>query len=253
MPPSAYDSGDLADRYDRGRTLPAGAMDIWLAEVARELPPACGRLLDLGCGTGRFTAPLAARLSVRVCGVDLSRRMLAVARRAFGPSPPALAQASAEALPFPEAAFDFVFLSMVLHHICTNPAALCELARVIRARGVLFVRTPTIETMPSYLWLQFFPEAAAIERTRLLSRRAVGDLLPAFALRGRRTVTQPFADDPCDYCRKIAERTLSSLAAIPDAAFARGLAALERHCAAAPAAPVCEDVEVFVFERSPGA
>ena len=41
--------------------------------------PATGRLLDLGCGTGRLLVPLA-RAGYRVVGVDLSPQMLAVAR-----------------------------------------------------------------------------------------------------------------------------------------------------------------------------
>src|SRR5262249_57777176 len=41
--------------------------------------PAPGRLLDLGCGTGRLLVPFARR-GYRVLGVDLSAQMLAVAR-----------------------------------------------------------------------------------------------------------------------------------------------------------------------------
>src|SRR5262249_10063328 len=45
----------------------------------REYCPTTGRLIDLGCGTGRLLVSLAAR-GDRVLGVDLSPEMLAVAR-----------------------------------------------------------------------------------------------------------------------------------------------------------------------------
>ena len=253
MPPCDFDSGGIADRYDRGRDLPPATISLWLDEVARELPAGCRRLLDLGCGTGRFTAPLADRFSVPVVGVDVSRKMLAVAQRSLRRSADALAQASADALPFADASFDFVFLSMVLHHIAGSAAALAELARVIPQRGVLFIRTATVDTMDAYLWLRFFPEAAEVERRRLPDARSVERLLPGFALRSRRAVTQPFAADLREYTRKISERALSSLVAIPDDAFAAGMDRLRRYCETAAPGPVTERLEVLVFERRPAA
>jgi trans-aconitate methyltransferase len=40
-------------------------------------------------------------------------------------------------------------------------------------------------------------------------------------------------------------------AAIPDEAFARGLAAFERHCRNTPDRPIYEPVEVFLFSAAP--
>jgi ubiquinone/menaquinone biosynthesis C-methylase UbiE len=245
MPGFDFDAGDMAERYDRGRELPSETLALWMDEVARELPIAARRLLDLGCGTGRFLAPLAGRFPMLVCGVDLSRRMLSVARNSAAP----VVQAPAESLPFADGAFDLVFLSMVLHHIQDSPRAVAELARVVRPGGILFVRTPTLECTDSYLWMRFFPEAAAIEASRVPAAAAIAARLPGFDLLRRRTIRQLFAADPRDYYRKLAERTLSSLRAIPDAAFAAGLAALDRHCAAALPGPVFEQVELLVFER----
>jgi SAM-dependent methyltransferase len=249
MRPFDFDAGDVAERYDRGRQLPDDTVALWLNEVARELPAVARRVLDLGCGTGRFLGPLASRFPILVCGVDSSRKMLTVASRTLAASPVPLVEATAEALPFASETFDLVFLSMVLHHIQGSRAALAELAHVVRRGGVLFVRTPTMETMDSYLWMRFFPEGAAVEKSRLLRRDAIEARLPGFAMRRRQTITQLFASGPREYYGKIAERTLSSLRAIPDAAFAEGLAALERHCAAAPREPVSEQVDLLVFGR----
>lgn len=67
---------DYADRYDAsGRYLMHGFLD-------RRPIAADHRVLDVGCGTGRLTRELAARVpDGHVLGLDLSKRMLDLARR----------------------------------------------------------------------------------------------------------------------------------------------------------------------------
>lgn len=68
----------IADVYatDMGRSMPFDDVG-WYAAVAAQRD---GRVLELGCGTGRITIELAAR-GLDVFGVDRSHRMLARARR----------------------------------------------------------------------------------------------------------------------------------------------------------------------------
>lgn len=66
----------LARTYDAGlANSPLSALDLRFAE---EQFPTPGRLIDLGCGTGRLLVSLARR-GFRVLGVDLSEEMLRVA------------------------------------------------------------------------------------------------------------------------------------------------------------------------------
>jgi hypothetical protein len=58
-------------------------------------------------------------------------------------------------------------------------------------------------------------------------------------------VRHPFAASYPEYFAKISARAISSLQAIPDGAFDRGLVAFERHCRNAPDRPIYEPVEVF--------
>jgi SAM-dependent methyltransferase len=64
-----------------GNTVRVGSpgYPLWTERFARCLPPASADVLDLGTGTG-FAASLAAMLGHRVVGIDLSERMLAIAR-----------------------------------------------------------------------------------------------------------------------------------------------------------------------------
>src|SRR5438128_9240335 len=69
-------NADLARRYDDALAgTPLLKID---QEFVREFCQTPGRVLDLGCGTGRVAIPLAA-LGHRVTAVDLSEEMLRVA------------------------------------------------------------------------------------------------------------------------------------------------------------------------------
>ena len=68
----------LAPDYDRLR--PAGEGWHELAEHTLAALAGATRLLDVGCGTGRFAVLAAERLGARVWGVDASAEMLTTAR-----------------------------------------------------------------------------------------------------------------------------------------------------------------------------
>jgi len=90
-------------------------------------------VLDAGCGNGFLTAPLEARFA-RAVGLDYSESMLRLN--------PAREKIHAEvtALPYPDASFDAVVMSHVLHHMPTaeRTAAVRELVRVARRAVVIW-------------------------------------------------------------------------------------------------------------------
>ena len=98
------------------------------------------RVLDVGCGTGNYAAALQAASGCRMSGVDPSAHMLQRARTAA--SWDALAQASAEQLPFADRSFDLVMSTDVVHHIRDRGAYFREAARVLRPGGLLVTAPP---------------------------------------------------------------------------------------------------------------
>lgn len=97
------------------------------------------RLLDVGCGTGVLLEQVRARWpSAHTMGVDLSRGMLARARRRLEPGVP-LVQAEAGALPFAAGAFAVVVSNSSLHFWPDRRGALREIARVLRPGGRLVI------------------------------------------------------------------------------------------------------------------
>ena len=105
----------------------------WLTAGAR------GRVLDLGCGTGR-NLPLYSLVQVGeraplVIGLDPSRDALLRARRR-APGVP-LVRARAEALPFRVGTFDTVVSGLVFCSVPDVPAGLKEVGRVLADGGAL--------------------------------------------------------------------------------------------------------------------
>jgi ubiquinone/menaquinone biosynthesis methyltransferase len=90
--------------------------------------------LDLACGTGDIAARLASR-GADVVGLDITHRMLQLA----APRCPDVSFVTGDmlALPFPARTFDIVTTGYGLRNVPDIAAALAEIARVLKPRGVL--------------------------------------------------------------------------------------------------------------------
>jgi len=88
-------------------------------------------VLDVGTGTGLFAEAFAKR-GLAVSGIDVNPEMLAAARSylPYGD----FREATAEALPYPDAAFDIVFLGVLLHESDEQLKLLREARRVAKSR-----------------------------------------------------------------------------------------------------------------------
>ena len=160
--------GTIADRYDFiTRFLSFGRDAGWkvrLVELAAIQPGA--RVLDLACGTGDIAFEAARRGAGCVVGLDITPRMLELAREkpeSRGPLSWVVgdinagmlnvgrnrmldrgnvrglhyAQLDAEALPFPDRAFDCVTMAFGLRNVTHKERALAEIHRVLRPGGLM--------------------------------------------------------------------------------------------------------------------
>ena len=127
-----------AGEYDRWFDEPWGrhAFAVEAKAVRGGLPQRSGlRVLDAGCGTGRFAAALA-DLDVDVIGVDGDLGMLGVASARLQGR---CAGARVEALPFRDATFDVVMAITVLEFVSDPEIVMAELVRVTRPGGRVVV------------------------------------------------------------------------------------------------------------------
>ncbi len=162
--PAPYHDPAVAAAYREARALPDDVLAVWAGALRGLLPHARPRVVvDLGCGTGRFTATLARTFAAAVLGMDPAPAMLRECRAAGAG---ALAAAHAEALPLRAGSVDPVFLSMVYHHV-DAARAVPELARVVRPGGHVVVRNATRDILDGFEYKRFFPEARALDEERL--------------------------------------------------------------------------------------
>jgi ubiquinone/menaquinone biosynthesis C-methylase UbiE len=118
-------------------------MRQWLDLVAAHVPFSPQLIVDVGCGTGRFSQPLADRFAAKVVAIDPSQRMLAVARTKPTNGRVEFKLAPAERLPLADRSAGLVFMSMVLHHLPDKGAVARECCRILRAGGRFCMRTCT--------------------------------------------------------------------------------------------------------------
>lgn len=102
------------------------------------------RVLDLGCGTATLTLMIKrAHPDAQVVGLDGDPKVLEIARRKVLRSGllVVLEEGMAYALPYPDASFDRVLSSLVLHHLSDDDQLRClrEVRRVLRPGGELHV------------------------------------------------------------------------------------------------------------------
>lgn len=103
-------------------------------------------VLDLGCGSGRFTRLIAGKVG-QLHGIDISKRALAIAS-INNPANCFLKMGSALKLPYPSKFFDKIYCVDVIEHIKNDLGVLFEIRRVLKDDGeavVYFVDVPLSE------------------------------------------------------------------------------------------------------------
>lgn len=131
----------IADTWDTVRSLhyPNEAIERALLDAAG--PGPFNYIVDIGTGTGRMLA-LFAPLTQRAEGIDLSHKMLTVARanlETAGITNAQVRQGDAAATPIESASADLVILHQVLHFIDAPDRVIAEVARILRPGGRLLI------------------------------------------------------------------------------------------------------------------
>ncbi|HSV02496.1 MAG TPA: class I SAM-dependent methyltransferase [Phenylobacterium sp.] len=243
-----YDRTRMPEAYDRGRAMQPGVLALWLDELASLLPRRPERIVDLGCGTGRFSGGLANGYAAQVIGVDPSEKMLREARaKDLGPDV-SFRTGSAEAIPVESGWADLVFMSMVFHHIGDRPKAAAECGRVLAPGGCVAIRGPTREQahrVPLNGYFEGF-EALYLARMPSLAEIAAPFQPEGFRPLGHKLVEQVSQPDWTSFVERTTLRADSLLASLPDAAFEAGLGAMR---ARPTPGPVRDWVDLVVLQR----
>jgi len=246
-----YDKTEIATSYDKARALAPETARLWQDLLAVHIDRAAISLvIDLGCGTGRFSELLAAHFGVQVIGIDPSQKMIAQAQRKPATGKVSYRQGPAEAMPLSDSCADLVFMSMIYHHLNDPPAVARECHRVLRQGGYVCIRNGTRET--DFPHRHFFPGLKRLIDSQLPSQRDIERMFTAadFVPVVHKVVTQVVAPNWSSFVEKSSLRADSFLARLSDSDFQQGMAALrspgdtiEQNDA------VTEEIDWFVFSR----
>ena len=222
--PPASDFGAIAGSYDRLRPVDERWREVFDVLVAAG-DLAGRRTLDVGCGTGAFAAALAER-GGKVWGIDASPEMLAEAQAKETSA--RFKEASAESLPFKDRWFERVVMRLSLHHL-DRPRALREAARVLVPGGRIVVGTFDPGQFADYWLTEFFPSIASIDQARFPNQATLERELCEEGFGAVRTerLNQEARLSRADALERIRRRWISTLRALSEAEFDRGLVAAE--------------------------
>ena len=218
------DFGRRASTYDSLRPTDENWWEVYEALV-REGDLTGRRVLDVGCGTGRFAAALSER--ARVWGVDESPQMLEVARSR---APEVrFKEASAYALPFKEGWFERATMWLVVH-LLDRPRAYTEIRRVLDPNGRIAVATFDPSYFRVFWFRDYFPSMEEIDLARFPTRddferelSAAGFGAPGFTrISQQATVTREVA------LERIRGRHIATFDLISDEEYLEGLEQAER-------------------------
>ena len=136
-PGSRSDFGQIAEAYDRWYDTPVGrvydTLETRAVSKVLPLPEPGARLLDVGCGTGHWSAFFSAQ-GYEVTGVDIAPEMVAVARGKRIANA-CFQVADAHALPYDDGRFDVTAAMTTLEFVPHAEAVLSEMVRCTASPG----------------------------------------------------------------------------------------------------------------------
>lgn len=135
----------------------------WGGDPESVKPLAGKRALDVGCGAGLLTEPLA-RLGAEVTGVDAAEENVAVARAHAAGSGLTIDYRQGELAALELGQFDLVSAMEVLEHVADKPAFLAGLARHLAPGGLLVLSTPNRTARSRLLMVGLAEAVGAIPR-----------------------------------------------------------------------------------------
>lgn len=232
MSPDEADYSEIADVYDEARPSDSPHLEWWFQRLAKlgRLGPG-KRLIDLGCGTGRWTIPLTERTGCEAVGVDNSRGMLAKAREKASNKRATWALGDVQCLPVRPESFDCALMSLMMHHLNDHLTTFRGVCKALRPGGIFLIRQGTLEQILNDAMHRFFPETVGIDLARTPLRAEIERWLKLAGFEQVRAelVKQTTYASNHRLLTELRLRVCSALRMISDDAFYTGLRRAETH------------------------
>jgi ubiquinone/menaquinone biosynthesis C-methylase UbiE len=220
---------EIAPNYDVLRPLSRGDRQRLEEALALVNPTPTDLVVEVGCGTGRLTLPMAALTPARVVGIDTEARMLEVARGKDPAGRVEWVRGSAYRLPLEAGQASLVLMVMVVHLLRQRGRAFAEVGRALRPGGYLSIWTFTPEHVEQFYLNEYFPSIARIDRPRFPE---VSVLKAELRRAGFAEVKVDVHEEPhrlgiAEVVDRVRGRYISTLAMLPPLEYRLGLQRLE--------------------------
>jgi ubiquinone/menaquinone biosynthesis C-methylase UbiE len=220
---------EIADRFDALRPLQARDRRRVLALGSADWLSPDDLVVEVGCGTGRMTLPLAEVSANQVVGVEPEERMLEVARAKDVAGRVRWLRGTAYRLPLADGVAGVVLMSMVVHLLKQRGRAFTEARRVLRPGGRMVIWTFTPRHVREFYLNEWFPSIARIDGQRFpgpdtleAGLRRAG--FPLVAVDIEKETGTLAVEDVID---RVRGRYISTLSLVPPLEYRLGLQQLE--------------------------
>lgn len=234
------DYRQIADKYDITRSLSEQNLELWINLISKKTG-SIGKIdfLDLGCGTGRFSIPIANEHGYSVTGADSSKEMLLKAKEKTGELQIKWDIQDATSLSYSNGSFDAVFMSHLLHHVDEPLQIVKECYRVLRPNGTILNRFAAIEHIRDDPEHRFFPETLEIDEARIPTIKQVEEWFKVVGFNdvSSEMVLQQTYRSAEEVLEKTSLKSTSVLTLISQPSFQQGLNALREYVSTNPNDP----------------
>jgi 2-amino-4-hydroxy-6-hydroxymethyldihydropteridine diphosphokinase len=226
-----YDTpGGAGSEYAQLRPFSEFDIEVFDAAISALGDIAGRRVLDVGCGTGRFTRRLASR-GARVTGFDRSETMLDAARATpfvCDGIPPAYVRGDAN-IALPEGPFDAITAFYALQYLDVSDFCRRAIAALAPGGKIVLASFPHRHFAESEFAV-FFPSMAAIDMARFPSRQRLESALTGagFSSVATSMIVAEMQNQAEIVIDKVGRKYLSSFHLLPDDEFRVGVAAMRK-------------------------
>jgi ubiquinone/menaquinone biosynthesis C-methylase UbiE len=217
------DYSKIAEYYDRVRPGPAGILLSKLIEYGKV--DVNSFVLDVGCGTGRFSLGILALKNCVVCGLEPSCEMLKQAVAKDQARSIQWVRGVGQKLPFRDYSFHCTYMTLVIHHIEDKEMALREIYRTLKKEGVCVIMTSSHYRMKKHALSRHFPGVTAIDLKRFPSVPFLKKAMTRIGFKNAHyhIVEQDEGSMLTDeYLERVRNKYISTLTLLNEGAFQRG-------------------------------
>ncbi len=219
--------------YDRNLGL---CLDVISNRVGSRKPIT---MLDLGCGTGRFSIPFAKQMGYSVTAIDISKEMIEKAKQKDLESWVNWLVRDVTNMEFGMNSYDIIFMSHLLHHLDKPYNLIRQCYQILKPQGILFNRYGALEHVRLDPEHKFFPESLKMDGQRTPTTKQVETWLQEARFTDIRTetTTQTSYNSGEDRLSRVRLKSTSVLTLISQQSFEEGLKQFEKYVSEHPDDP----------------